>query len=118
MGFPFCLMRAPTIHAAAARKRGGQGERPRAHLVTMWIGPRIANSRTSPAIRAAARAFIRTAGDLSISVEGDAVKLHAMVDEAETEFLRDSSLQRLEFIIDEFNDVAGLDVDQMVVVRF
>jgi hypothetical protein len=39
-----------------------------------------------------------------------------MVDEAEAEPLRDPLLQFLELLVDEFDDVAGLDVDQMIVV--
>ena len=39
-----------------------------------------------------------------------------MVDQAEAELLGDPPLQRLQFLIDEFDDVAGLDVDQMVVM--
>src|SRR5207302_5188748 len=83
-----------------------------------WIGPRTANSAISPTIRRTARAFIRTAGALSIAVEGDSVQLHAMVDEAVAELLGDPFLQRFELIIDELDDVAGLDVDQVIVMAF
>src|SRR5256885_14065133 len=105
--------RAPMIHAAAARKRGGQGDRPSSALVIRWIGPRIAKSKTSPTMRASARRFMRTAGALSIAVERDAVKLHPMVDEAEAELLGNSLLQRLELIVDELDHISGFDVDQM-----
>ena len=50
------------------------------------------------------------------AVEGDAVELHAVVDEAEAELLGDALLQRLELVVDELDDLAGLDVDQMVVM--
>src|ERR1044071_2500285 len=116
IGAPLTRTLAPTIHAAAARKRGGQGEPPSNVLVATWTGPSTANSPIKPASRSAARAFIRTAGALPIAVEGDAVKLHAMVDEAEAELFRDPFLQSLQFVVDEFDDVAGLHVDQMVVV--
>ena len=53
---------------------------------------------------------------LAAAVEGDAVQLHAMVDEAEAELLGDALLQFLEVLVDELDDLAGLDVDQMVVV--
>ena len=39
-----------------------------------------------------------------------------MIDEAEAEPLGDPLLQRFQFVVDELDDVAGLDVDQMVVV--
>ena len=60
---------------------------------------------------------MRPAG-LAVAVEGDAVKLHAVVDEAEAELLGDPLLQRLELVVDELDDIAGLDVDQMVVMAF
>src|SRR5437868_11799715 len=55
---------------------------------------------------------------LMITVEGDAVKLHAVVDEAEAELLGDPLLQGLELVIDELNDVARFDVDKVVVMTF
>ena len=39
-----------------------------------------------------------------------------MVDEAEAELLGDPPLQRFELLVDELDDIAGLDVDQMVVM--
>jgi hypothetical protein len=41
-----------------------------------------------------------------------------MVDEAEAKPLGDPLLEQLQFLIDEFDDVASFDVDQMVVVGF
>ena len=116
------------IHAAAARKRGGHGERPAIHLVTMWIGPTASNSRNSPAMRVAARQpTVRPlgparetggGGGLAIAVEGDAVELHPMVDQPEAELLRDPLLEFLEFVVDKLDDVARFHIDQVVVVRF
>ena len=80
------------IHPAAARNRGGQGERPATALVRMWTGAQARNSRTSPATRRTARALGRAAPGLAIAVEGDAVQLHAMVDEAEAELFGDALL--------------------------
>ena len=39
-----------------------------------------------------------------------------MIDEAEAQLFGDALLQQLELVIDEFDDVAGFDVDQMVVM--
>ena len=39
-----------------------------------------------------------------------------MIDEPEAELLGDALLQGFELIVDELDDIAGLDVDQMVVV--
>jgi hypothetical protein len=47
---------------------------------------------------------------------GDAVQLHAMIDETEAEALGNSLLQFLELVVDEFDHIAGLDIDQMIVV--
>ena len=46
--YPMTRMRAPMIHAAAARKRGGQPERRKMSLVATWIGATIAKSRSRP----------------------------------------------------------------------
>ena len=48
----------------------------------------------------------------------DAVKLHPVIDEAEAEPLGDPLLQLLELLVDELDHLAGLDVDQMVVMGF
>jgi len=53
---------------------------------------------------------------LAVSVEGDAVKLHPMVDEAEAELLGDPPLKRLQLLVHELHDIAGFDVDEMVVM--
>src|SRR5690242_4164776 len=67
-------------------------------------------------MRRIARAF--RPGALSVAIERNSVELHAVIDEAEAELLGDPLLEHLELIVDELDDVAGLDVDQMVVVGF
>ena len=99
------------IHAAAPRNHCGQGERRSSSLVTTCTGAQTRNSSSRPAMRAAARAFRRTLLFLTIAVEGDAVELHAMVDEPETELLGNSLLQQFELVIDELDHVAGLHID-------
>src|SRR3954467_8544807 len=69
-------------------------------------------------MRHSARPFIRTAAGSAIAGEGDAVELHSVIDEAEAEPFGDALLQRLELVVDELDDVAGFDVDQMIMVRF
>src|SRR6476646_4235697 len=73
----------------------------------------IANSRAAAAMRSVARALGR---GLAIAVEADAVQLHPVVNEAEAEPLRNPLLERFQLVVDELDHVAGLDVDQMVVV--
>jgi len=41
-----------------------------------------------------------------------------VIDEAEAQFLGDAALKILQLLIDEFDDIAGLDIDQMVVMGF
>src|SRR5213075_2236624 len=74
-----------------------------------------AKSSSSPAMRSIARA-LRCPLGLSIAVGPDAVQLHAVIDEPEAEPLCDPLLQFLELVIDELDDVARFDIDQMVVV--
>ena len=49
-----------------------------------------------------------------IAIEPHAVKFHPVIDQAEAQLLGDLALERLEFGIDEFGDLAGLDVDQVM----
>src|SRR4051812_2778473 len=114
-GVPVTRTRTPTIHPAVPRNHCGQGERPSSSLVTMWTGAQTRNSRRSAVMRSTARGFNR-AWFLAIAVEGDAVQLHPMVDEAEAELFGDALLERLELVVGELDDVSGLDVDQMIVV--
>ena len=41
-----------------------------------------------------------------------------MVDEAEAELFGDALLEHLQLVVDELDDIAGLDVDQMVLGGF
>lgn len=53
-----------------------------------------------------------------LAVERDAVQFHAMIDQAKAQLLGDAALQNFELLIDELYHVAGLDVDQMIVMGF
>src|SRR3546814_16300222 len=53
-----------------------------------------------------------------LAIERDAIKPHAVIDEAEAQPLADLLLELLKLGIDEFEQLAGLDVDQVIVVRF
>ena len=100
--------RAPKIQLTPTRKRVGHPDLPSSALVRMWTGARAANSPNAHKTRAIARPFgLR----LAIAVEGDAVQLHPMVNEAKPQLLGDSLLQGFEILVDEFDDVAGFDVD-------
>src|SRR5438046_1714510 len=76
------------------------------------------NKPTSPPMRSAARPFNRTAVGSTVAIDRDAVQLHAMVDQSETKLFGDPLLQGFELVVDEFDHIPGLDVDQMVVVAF
>src|SRR5215210_5984546 len=99
--------------AAPLMNRLGQRDLP-AKLLNRCGTMQSRNQSPRPASRAKARR--REDGCSAIAVEGDAVQLHAVIDEPEAELLGDPLLQRLELVVDELDDVAGLDVDQMVVV--
>src|SRR5438067_9209101 len=116
MPSPVRRTRTPMIHAAAPRNHGGQRERRSRCFVTMCTGAQKANSIARPARRRTARKLRRAPPALAIAVEGDAVQLHAMIDEAEAELFGNSFLQRFELIVDEFDHIARFDVDQMVVM--
>jgi len=52
-----------------------------------------------------------------LAVDGDAIKLHTMVDQTIAQPFSYDFLQCLKLRIDKFNDLAGLDINQMVVMR-
>src|SRR6478735_6335086 len=115
---PLRVARTPRIRAAAARNHCGQGERESSQRDNKWSGAHNTNSNRTPATRRAARPLRRALSGSAIAVEGDAVQLHAVVDEAEAELFGDALLQQLELVVGELDHVSGLDVDQMVVMRF
>src|SRR5262249_5004027 len=89
-----------------------------------WRGTSTSNPAISPIARRQIRSlpaneigwgFPRAASILA--GEADSIELHPVIDEAEAEFLRDLLLKLLVLGVDEFDDLAGLDVDQMVVMR-
>lgn len=51
-----------------------------------------------------------------VAIARNTVQFHPMIDEPITEFLRDTPLQFFEFLIDKFDDLAGFNVDEMIVV--
>ena len=53
-----------------------------------------------------------------LAVDGDAIKLHTVINQSISKPLSDNLLQCLKLRVDEFDDLAGFDVDQMVVMRF
>src|SRR6476646_1563141 len=67
-------------------------------------------------MRTTARGRSRARCGLAIAIEGDAVELHPVIDEAVAELFGDALLQGFKFVVDELDDLACLDIDQMVVV--
>lgn len=53
---------------------------------------------------------------LSVALKPYSVKLHAVIDQPVAEFLGDLALERLKFGVDEFDDLAGLHIDQVIVM--
>src|SRR5579864_2763742 len=68
-------------------------------------------------MRSTARPFSFTSF-LPVAIESYPVELHPVIDEAEAELFGNPLLELLELVVDELDDVSGLDVDQMVVVGF
>ena len=114
-GGPSARTSAPQIQATPARKRRGQLEVPEA-LAMRWGMTHSKNHPAIAAMREAARH--RDEGGLVAAIAGDAIELHAMIDQAEAEPVGNPPLQFLEFLVGELDDLAGLDVDQMVMMRF
>ena len=52
-----------------------------------------------------------------LAVEGNAIQLHAVIDQPVTQLFGNDLLQRLKLGIDKFDHLAGFDVDQMIVMR-
>src|SRR6185436_10148441 len=78
--------------------------------------PEIEEHHTEP-LPSMGRALTAVPVTVSIvAAEDDAVKLHAVIDQAEAELLGDPALERFQLFVDELDDVAGLDVDEMVVM--
>ena len=46
-----------------------------------------------------------------LAVDGDAIKLHTMVDQTITQPFRNDFLQCLKLWVDKFNDLAGFDIN-------
>lgn len=57
-------------------------------------------------------------GGLIFAVDADAVQFHPVVHQPIAEPFGDLALEGLQFRIDEFDDLAAFDVDQVVMVRF
>ena len=76
-----------------------------------------ANNSRRRTLRIAARSWDVSDAASAVAVEGDAVQLHAMIYEAEAELFGDPLLQQLQLLVDELDDRAGLDIDQMIVMR-
>ncbi len=52
-----------------------------------------------------------------LAVGSDAIELHAVIDEAEAEPIGYLALEYFKFGIDEFDDLAGFDIDHVIVMR-
>src|SRR5690606_3416159 len=94
------------------RKNGGIRSRVPTSLDTAWAGTIAVKPSPIPSHRTFRRKALRSV----LAFDADAVKFHPMVDEAIAELLGDLFLERLEFGIDEFEHLAALDVDQVIVM--
>src|SRR6185295_73326 len=54
--------------------------------------------------------------DRFLAALGHAIKLKPVIDEVETQFFSDAPLQTFDVFIDKFNDAAGRQIDQMIMM--
>ncbi len=114
-GAPSTRTFVPQMRATPLRNRRGQLDRP-VSLDSRCGTTHTRNQPPNAAIRTAARQ--RDDGASAVAIAGDAIELHAMVDQAVAEPVGDPPLQLFELLVGEFDDLAGLDIDQMVMMRF
>ena len=79
----------------------------------------MTHSKNHPVIAAMREtARNREEGGLVAAIAGNAIELHAMIDQTEAEPVGNPPLQFLKLLVSEFDDLAGLHVDQMVMMGF
>ena len=122
MRVPVVAVAMPLVQLTESRNRRGQGDgRPKSRQILWSTTPTIRLiATTSNRARKTNCPTTKAAGlrRSILAVDGNAIKLHAVVDEAVAEFFRDDFLQRLKLGVDKFDDLAGFDIDQMVMMRF
>lgn len=114
MGFPLTRTSAPAIFAAIPRNRPAIGDRRSKNRHNRCGRMMKARTRAIAPIRNQARIGAMSA----LAIERDAIEFHAVVNEAEAKPFGNDLLQGFQFWIDKFDDAAGFNVDQMVMMRF
>src|SRR3546814_20100934 len=105
VGGPTTGGRTPQMGAALPRNRRGQGEGRGNGRHSPWAATQAMRARTRPASLRPTRS--RSATSI-LAIERDAIKLHAVIDEAEAQPLGDLLLELLKLGIDEFEHLSGL----------
>src|SRR3546814_16044674 len=104
IGRPTSCRRTPQMRAALPRNQRGQGEGRRNSRHSPWAATQAMRARTRPASLRPIRS--RSATSI-LAIERDAIKLHAVIDEAEAQPLGHLLLAMLKLRIDEFEHLAG-----------
>ena len=112
----------PLVQLIDKRNKRGQGDglRNNRHILCnnrvairlLAMSRRRAKNKNCPATNAAG---LRRS---LLAVDGDAIKLHTVINQSISKPLSDNLLQCLKLRVDEFDDLAGFDIDQMVMMRF
>ena len=106
--------RTPAIRAAPRRNRLGHGDLRPLRRARRCGGRQI--KKKSPRLAILAKARQRDDLGSAFADGRDAIKLHAVVNQAIAEFFGNAPLEHFKFFVDELNDFASLDVNQMVVM--
>ena len=115
MRVPAVAVAMPLVQLIESKNKRGQGDGLRiirqtlcnkrlTERLTTISSSRVKN-KNCPVIKAAG--FRRSI----LAVDGDAIKLHTMVDQTIAQPFRNDFLQCLKLWVDKFNDLAGFDIN-------
>jgi hypothetical protein len=104
----------PLIFRETLVKWRGQGECKRNIRHKPCSGSVAAKARTIRTTRAAARGWTRS----GFAIERDAIKFHPVIDQTEAQFFSNLFLKGFKLGIDEFDYLASLYINQMIMMGF
>jgi hypothetical protein len=121
MRVPVVAVAMPLVQLIESKNKRGQGDGLRT------IRQTLCNSKLADRLAAISSSRVKNkncpvtkAAGLRrsiLAVDGDAIKLHTMVDQTIAQPFRNDFLQCLKLRVDKFDDFASFDINQMVVMR-
>jgi hypothetical protein len=112
-GVPRTATLAPEILPDQDRNRCGQRDCDPNSRATSVGRTQSVKTHAMATMRSAARGWMRS----GFPIESDAIKLHPVINEAEPQLFGNLLLQGFQFGINEFDDAARFDIDQMIMMR-